>query len=579
MAITPGSLSQISVTDVTANLAATAPTGGTTPYSYQWYRSQTSGFSPGSANSIAGATGLVLNDTDLTPSTIYYYKMIQHDSSATPSVATTSQLSVLTLAAQNNLPITNVVNISVSTPQVGVGEYNTSNVALFSREAYASTFGTLGYKIYLSPNEVGTDFGTGSKTYAMALALFSQQPNILNNNGYLVVIPFLDDAQTSVQTVEFPAVPAGGSFVLDYNGVNSSSIAYSDNAAAVQAAIRTIPALASAVVTGSFSDGFVITLVGVSGPAVELVVESNTLVDDNNVSIVPTVEQTVPGSSGETLDQAIQRTQGLVEYFGIMSSEIPSEQVTLCAAAVIQAVNKMGLFPSFTVADIMPGGMLDLLRSGGFTKSRGLFYNDDLEAALVFAAAYAGRGFSTNFNGSNTTQTMHLKTLNGVQPDPGMTQTYLNLAVDAGADTYPSIQGVPKVFCSGENDFFDNVNNLGWFVGAIEVAGFNALAQTNTKIPQTENGMNVLKGAYRAVCEQAVNNLFLAPGSWTSPDTFGNQAQLLLNISQRGYYIYSSPVSQQLPSVRAARQAPLIQIAIKYAGAIHKSNVVVYVNP
>jgi len=78
-----------------------------------------------------------------------------------------------------NLAITNVINVSVSQSPVGAGEYNTSNIALFSDEPYASSFGTLGYNIYLSATQVGIDFGTASKTYQMAVSIFSQQPNIL----------------------------------------------------------------------------------------------------------------------------------------------------------------------------------------------------------------------------------------------------------------------------------------------------------------------------------------------------------------------------------------------------------------
>jgi hypothetical protein len=198
---------------------------------------------------------------------------------------------------------------------------------------------------------------------------------------------------------------------------------------------------------------------------------------------------------------------------------------------------------------------------------------------LIFMASYAGRALSTNFTGSNTTQTMHLKALAGVQPDPTITQTILNTAIAAGADTYISLQGVPSVFCSGANTFFDRVYNLQWFVGALQVAGFNYLATTSTKVPQTEAGMDGLKGAYRSVCEQGVTNQYGAPGSWNSPTVFGNPSDLILNVAQRGYYIYSTPIAQQSQTNRVARQAPLVQIAFKEAGAIQSSTVIVNVNP
>lgn len=374
----------------------------------------------------------------------------------------------------NQLQLTNIVNISVSQTPSGISAYNTSNLALFTADTPNLSFGVAGFKIYLEPSQVGTDFGTGSNTFKMANAVFSQQPNILAGGGYLVVITF---------------VPS------------------------------------------------------------------------------------------ETLDAAITRTQDLVQYFGLMAAQIESQADMLAAAAVVQPLNKIAFFDQRLAASVNPGGSLDLLRTGSFTHSRGLFYGSATDIdALIMQASYAGRGLSVNFSGSNTTITMHLKDLAGVQPDPSMDQTLFEKTKTAGADTYVSFQGVPKVNCTGANSFFDQVYNLQWFVGALQVAGFNYLAQSSTKIPQTENGMDGLKGAYRAICEQAVTNQYVAPGAWKSPNTFGNQADLFANITQRGYYIFSQPIAQQLQIDRAARKAPLVQIAIKEAGAIQSSFVIVNVN-
>ncbi len=371
------------------------------------------------------------------------------------------------------LQLTNVITISVSEAPAGVSAYNTSNLALLTDETPDPVFDD-GYKIYLEPTEVGDDFGTASVTYKQALAIFSQQPNILAGGGYLVVIPFV---------------------------------------------------------------------------------------------------------GSETFATAVTRTKDLVQYFGVMSTQIESQVDMLAAAAVVQALNKIAFFVQKASASIEPSGSLDLLRTGGFSQSRGLYYGSSTDLdALLMQAAYAGRGLSVDFSGSNTTTTMHLKDLIGVQPDPTMTQTLLNKAIAAGADTYISLQGVPKVYCVGANSFFDQVYNLRWFVGALQVAGFNYLAQSSTKIPQTEAGVDGLKGAYRDVCEQAVSNQYSAPGRWTSPTTFGNQSDLYENVAQRGYYIYSSPIASQLQVDREARKAPLIQIALKEAGAIQSSSVLVYVN-
>jgi len=159
-----------------------------------------------------------------------------------------------------------------------------------------------------------------------------------------------------------------------------------------------------------------------------------------------------------------------------------------------------------------------------------------------------------------------------------MTQTILTAAKAVGADVYVNIAGQSCVMSYGANGFFDDVYNLRWLIGALEVAGFNFLRQAGTKIPQTERGMDGLKGAYRQVCSQAVSNGFVAPGLWTGSDTFGDPEDFKRNISDFGFYIYSLPVAQQSSADRLARISPVVQIAIKYAGAIHSSNVIVNVN-
>src|SRR5580698_1810957 len=107
---------------------------------------------------------------------------------------------------------------------------------------------------------------------------------------------------------------------------------------------------------------------------------------------------------------------------------------------------------------------------------------------------------------------------------------------------------------------------------------FNALAGVSNKIPQTEGGMTFLKGQAAVVCQQAVLNGWVAPGSWTAAVPFGNPADLARCISDYGYYIYSQPIASQTNANRVARIAPTIQIALKMAGAIHFVVVNVLVN-
>ncbi|AWI10311.1 DUF3383 family protein [Ereboglobus luteus] len=296
----------------------------------------------------------------------------------------------------------------------------------------------------------------------------------------------------------------------------------------------------------------------------------------------------------ELLATAIERTKNLVYYSGILTGFDPwvtanSDAETpvvadydeaIAASNAVQSVNKILFLASPELDALGSNGIFAQIKAANNTHTRMLLYT--VENASVnhrlMAAAYAGRAMSTNFSGSNTTATMHLKDLATITPDPLINETVITDCRRIGPDVYVNIAGLPKVFASGANDYFDNVYNLNWFKGAMEVAGFNVLATTSTKVPQTEPGMSLLKGAYRLVCEQALANGFISPGSWNSPELFGDPESLRRNVLERGYYIYSQPVNEQPQADREARKAPLIQIAIKFAGAIHSTNLIIYIN-
>lgn len=100
MATTAGALSKVSVGVNSAVLSSAVATAGTGPYTYQWYRSLTTGFSPGVGNIISGATSLSLSDSGLSAGTNYFYKVVATDSGSVSG--TSAQLSIVTSSAQPN---------------------------------------------------------------------------------------------------------------------------------------------------------------------------------------------------------------------------------------------------------------------------------------------------------------------------------------------------------------------------------------------------------------------------------------------------------------------------------------------
>ncbi len=495
----------------------------------------------------------------------------------------------------SNIPISNVINVSITNTPIGLGARNVNSLAFFTKD---SPNNIDPYRSYVSAAQVANDYGTDSNTATLANAIFAQSPNILSGNGRLVIIPLGQDSAGNAATSATPGtlVTANLSTTLssiiavtngdvritvdsvnyDLTGLNfTSATSWTDIAAILQANLVNASVQAD-------ENGFTITskTVGTNSTIEMSAVPGGTGTDLNGSGYFKgddATETAGQNSEGENLIEAITRTIDQVFYCGVISNLEIENAVVETTADFIQARDLIFLQHIASTAEIELLG--DAITDAGNTKTRILCHTNSIEDAIKMKAAYAGRGFSTNFRGTDTASTMNLKRLTTIAADTGINQTNYDQAKLSGVDLYVSYSGLPGVLSTGANDYFDNIYANLALKFALEEAGFNFLVQTNTKIPQTENGMNGLKNAYAQVLERYVTNGTIAPGSWTSSETFGNPEIFRQNILEKGYYVYSIPIAQQDPIERAAREAPLVQIAIKRAGAIHSSDVIVVINP
>lgn len=286
------------------------------------------------------------------------------------------------------------------------------------------------------------------------------------------------------------------------------------------------------------------------------------------------------GQNSEKLEDAITRASGIVPFFGIVcTEELESSGDTAIAAiaARVQTLDKLFFYCSDKNADVESGGAFENVKIAEQTHTRCLLYPSDAftNDQLKMTAAYASRGLSMNMAGENTALTMHLKTLVGILPNAN--ETILSKAKTAGVDMYVDFGGVARTFTSGKNKYFDEIYTQLAFKVFLQIAGFNFLAGTNTKIAGTETGVTSFKGAYRAVCNQFVSNGTFASGKWTSSTIFGDPEDHKRNIADFGYWVYSMPISSRSKADAAERKAPLVQIACKNSGALHSSDVTVFV--
>lgn len=489
------------------------------------------------------------------------------------------------------IDISNVIRVTLLSALRGLANLNTSALAIITDEEPIPTdYGE--FRAYRSPDAVAADWGSGSTTYTLAVRAFAQTPNVLSGGGYLVIIPREQSAAAQPATarstgpIDLTALTA-----TDYNlnvavdgGVAADELIGEIDTSSLPAAIASLNSTAITAAGLEFSASGEVTAAMITlstiatGTTADLLVgESSTGTDIAALLGLAGAEATGADSGVERVKDAVLRTNGAVPYFGAVLTEVLGDAELIELANTIQTMDKILFVGSSDTSDIAAStGVFSQIKDAALTQTRTLLYTSSDAAAVEFAAAYAGRALSTNFNGDNTAQTMHLKDLVGITADDGITQTLIDAAKIAGTDLYVDF-GVPKVFTSGANQYFDQVYNRMAFRTRLQTAGFNFLAQTNSKIPQTEQGLSQLKNAYRQVCQRFVANGVLGPGQWTGATTFGNPEDHIRNIRDRGYFIFAQPIAQQSQLQREERIAPLVQIAAKETGAFHSSDVTVLV--
>lgn len=212
-----------------------------------------------------------------------------------------------------------------------------------------------------------------------------------------------------------------------------------------------------------------------------------------------------------------------------------------------------------------------------FNKDSGRFfavYNNTGEehAGLELLA----QAVSTNWEGSNTAKTMKFKNLKTVQSDDRITLDIAEKCDRLGINYYTDYDGVSMVAegVAVGGKFIDEIVGLDAFNDRVQKEVFSTLKGA-VKVPQTDKGQVRLIAAVKRVCNQFVNNGFIAPGQWRGDPIGYLESGDYLDL---GYYVYSPSYTEQLQTDREARKAVPISVAIKLAGAIHSVDILINYN-
>lgn len=279
--------------------------------------------------------------------------------------------------------------------------------------------------------------------------------------------------------------------------------------------------------------------------------------------------------SVETLLQAVNACLQYTNWYGLAIADSADlvEADVISVAAAIEA-SSLSRILAVTTADVnvLVAGNTDnigyKLKAAGYARTFWQYSSSSKYAAI---SAF-GRAFTVNFTGSNTTITLKFKT------EPGITYETLTTAQAAAIDAingnvyvyYANDTAIIQQGVMANGDFFDERHGLDWLQNYVQTNLYNLLYTSTTKIPQTDAGVTRLMTNVEASLDQAVNNGLIAPGVWNGGPIGQIESGDTLT---KGYYVYADAVANQAQSDREARKSPVIQAAIKLAGAIHYGDV------
>lgn len=493
--------------------------------------------------------------------------------------------------------ISNIINVALLAGGKSAGRDNMNVVAILTPEQGVLSSDER-YRAYKTAAAVEADWGTSSEVTEYANVFFATSPNPVNFGGTLIVgyyrgaeevVPDTKAVLTGIQIPEAASIQklqsiANGSLAIEVDGVeqviNDLNFQTAVDLEGVQAKIQ-------AKLTGAtieYTDGRFIITSETDGDISELnfmtPAPGGTFIggilglnEGSGATVVDGVDEYT--LEVETKQEGIAVLKSLVNIKGACFTErlLDGEILGLATWGSANAVILYGVFQGTRYLQVSIDNPVWNVKLANGSNFRCLYSK---AGNRKFAAAYMSRVHTVNFNAENSAMTMQLKEL--PVPAESYSQTELDSAKRVGLDLYTTIKDTSNVLTSHANDFVDNVYNLTAFVDAVQTDMFNLLRSTGTKLAQTKTDVDKMVDQGEKTTKGFVRAGVFAPGTWSSPDTFGEVDVFHRNIELNGYYWLAGSLADQPQSDREERKSPVLQAAVKNAGAIHSADIIINFN-
>lgn len=198
-------------------------------------------------------------------------------------------------------------------------------------------------------------------------------------------------------------------------------------------------------------------------------------------------------------------------------------------------------------------------------------------SSIYAPASLFGRHATVDYTGSKTTITLKFKRLPGIAYET-LTKTQASSLQAKNINVFVKYDNDTAIVQEGKmanGDFIDERVGADALQNYLEVELWNVLYTTPTKVPQTDEGTNILVTACKRVMVQFVENGWVAEGMWNGPPIGTLETGQII---PGGFYVFAPPYSSQSQADREARKSVPIQIACKLAGAVHFVDVACTVN-
>lgn len=497
----------------------------------------------------------------------------------------------------NNASITNVINVALIPESQLAGRDNMNLIAVMTSEQGVITSSER-FRTYRDAASVEADWGTASIVTQYANAVFGTTPNAINFGGSLIVglhrattetVPASAATLRSTQLVEATVIQqlqgiTDGSFNISVDGtpVVATALDFSTTTTLDEVATKLDTAIAGATV--SHSNGYLTVTSSTTGATSLLTVmtagATGTFIGDILTMSAGTGSTLKQGAASsvlpiETKVESLSALNALINFKGLCFTDLVTDGEVPTVAAWAKANQKLiyNVFSGSAYLAVSMSNPVWVVKTSGQTNFRMLYSKS---GNRLMAASYMARTHTVNFNAENSAITMNLKELS--VPTESYSQTEIDAAKRVGLDIYTTIKDTAVVLTSPANDFVDNVYNIIAFVDAVQTDMFNLLKATGTKIAQTTPGVNKLVAQGEKTTRGFVRAGVFAPGTWSSPDTFGNINTFNRNIEQFGFYWLAGLLKDQPQVDRQQRKSPVLQAAVKNAGAFHSVDIIINFN-